>query len=364
MSTTIPAFDFIARPAPLPKVSTCVLFGPELFLKRLALAELRQRLLASEKQSDDVPVHSYDGLEATWRDVADELSTMSLFGGGGRRIVVVDDADKFVSTYRDKLEAYVAKPHKSSVLVLVVDSWASNTKLYKLVEATGLQIECRPPMRGKKDIDEGRVAEWMIERSAKAHDAILSRDAARLLLDLVGPEFGLLDQELAKLAVLVDRGGKITAPLVQEHAGAWRAKTTWDLVDAMLDGNTAEAFKQLDQLLQAGEEPIGVMAGVTWSLRRFSAATRIFENAERRGETMTLRAALSAAGVSSYGDALHKAERQLLQIGRLRAAKLYHWLLEIDLAQKSTHSGPARSRWQIEQLMLRLSRQMGPRRAS
>ena len=364
MSTKIPVFDFLARAAPLPKVSTCVLFGPELFLKRLALAELRHRLLESEKQSDDVPVHTYDGSEATWRDVADELSTMSLFGGGGRRIVIVDDADKFVSTYRDKLEAYVAKSHKSSILVLVVDTWASTMRLYKQVDMTGFHIECRPPLRGKKDVDEGRVVEWLIERAAKAHDAALPRDAGRLLLELVGPEFGLLDQELAKLAVLVGRGGKITPPLVQEHAGAWRAKTTWDLVDAALDGNAAEALKQLDQLLQAGQEPIGVMAGMTWSLRRFCAATQIFENAERRGERMSLRTALAEGGVSNYAMVMDKAERHLQQIGRQRAAKLYQWLLEIDLAQKSTHSGPARSRWQIEQLIIRLSRQLGPRRAT
>ena len=43
------------------------------------------------------------------RDVLDELSTMALFGGG-RRMVIVEDADDFVSRYRASLEDYAARP--------------------------------------------------------------------------------------------------------------------------------------------------------------------------------------------------------------------------------------------------------------
>jgi len=369
MSTTRHVFDFLGDSGKLPNVSTCVLFGPELFLKRLALTELRHRLLASERQSDDVPVSTYDGDEAVWRDVADELSTLSLFGGGGRRVVIVDDADKFVTRYRDKLEDFAAKSHKSSVLVLVVDTWAATTKLYKEVDKTGFQIECRPPMVGKKgskdkEPDESRICEWLIGRTATTHDAILNRDAARILLDLVGPEFGLLDQELAKLSVSVGRGGKITPQVVRDLAGGWRTKTTWDLIDAAVSGNTAEALHELDQLLQAGQEPIALMGAVGWSLRRFNAATRIYEQAERQGNGMSVSAALAEGGISRYAPIMEKAERQLKQIGRQRAARFYRWLLDIDLALKGSHSSAPRARWQLEQLIVRLSRQMDPRRAT
>jgi len=367
MSTTRPVFEFLADSGKLPSVSTCVLFGPEQFLRRLALTKLRRALLSSEGQTDDDPVHTYDGETAVWREVADELSTLSLFGGGGRRVVIVDDADAFVTRYRDKLEDYAAKPHKSSVLVLVVDTWVSTTKLYKLVDKTGLQIECRPPMttiRGTKTIDEGRVGAWLVGHTKIVHDAVLDRDAARLLIELVGAEFGILDQELAKLAVYVGRGGKITPSIVRELAGGWRTKTTWDLLDAAADGNAAEALRELDQLLQAGQEPIGLMGAIGWALRRFNAAARLIEEAERQGAQVQLPNALAEAGVSRWSEIMDKAERQLKQIGRQRSSRLYRWLLDIDLALKSSHSSGPRARWQLEQLFVRLSRQLGPRRAT
>jgi DNA polymerase-3 subunit delta len=367
MGATRNVFDFLADTAKPPSVSTCVLFGPELFLKRLALDELRRRLLTSEGQAADVPVTTYDGETANWRDVAGELSTLSLFGGGGRRVVVVDDADPFVTRYREMLEKYAAKTHKSSVLVLVADSWGANTNLYKLVDTSGLQVDCRPPVlpkKGSKTIDEGRVVEWLVGRTQAAHEANLERDAARLLLDLVGLEFGILDQELAKLSVFAGRDGRITLKMVRELAGGWRAKTTWDLVDAAAGGNAAEALAELDQLLQAGQEPIGLMGAIGWALRRFNAATRVVEQAERQGVRMSLPDALAAAGVSRWPEIMDKAERQLKQIGRRRAGSLYRWLLEIDLALKASHSSAPRARWQMERLIVRLSRQLGPQRAT
>ncbi|MEM7019243.1 MAG: hypothetical protein AAF512_18125, partial [Pseudomonadota bacterium] len=48
----------------------------------------------------------FDSDSASWADVNDELSTRSLFGGDGPRIVIVDDADKFVKENRDKLEGF------------------------------------------------------------------------------------------------------------------------------------------------------------------------------------------------------------------------------------------------------------------
>ena len=51
---------------------------------------------------------TFDGGKIEWRDVYDELSTQSLFGGGGPRLVMVDPADDFITRNRDRLEDYLA----------------------------------------------------------------------------------------------------------------------------------------------------------------------------------------------------------------------------------------------------------------
>ena len=49
----------------------------------------------------------FDGRETLLRDVTDALATRALFGGG-RHLVIVDEADEFVSDNRPALEDYVA----------------------------------------------------------------------------------------------------------------------------------------------------------------------------------------------------------------------------------------------------------------
>ena len=46
---------------------------------------------------------TFAGKEAQLREVLDALATVSLFGGG-RRLVIVEDADPFVTQYRAELE--------------------------------------------------------------------------------------------------------------------------------------------------------------------------------------------------------------------------------------------------------------------
>jgi DNA polymerase-3 subunit delta len=168
----------------------------------------------------------------------------------------------------------------------------------------------------------------------------------------------VLDQDLAKLALFVKSGQKVTAELVQQIVGGWRTKTTWDLVDAAAAGDAGEALVQLDRLLQSGEHPLALVGSISWSLRRYAAATRIFQQAERRGERIGLKEALTQAGVRDWPfGALAKTEDRLKQLGRQRAGKLYRWLLELDLSLKGTHSQDDRARWALEQLILRMAKQ-------
>jgi DNA polymerase III subunit delta len=357
MSNTIHAFDFLAKP-PETVPPVVVLFGTESFLIRLVLRSLRHTVVGD----DDAPFTTLEGAATEWRDVIDELSTMSLFGGD-RRLVIVEAAGPFVTKERSRLESYVEKPRSSGVLILDVDSWASNTRLYKAVDKTGLQVDCRAPEKAagkRKVLDEARLCKWLIGWTKKEHNAKLETIAAEQLLEIIGPEFGLLDQELAKLALFAGQGGKIDVQMVRDVVGGWRTQTIWELLDAAADGDAGEALKQLDRLLQAGEHPVALFGQISWSLRRFAAATRIYQEAERMKRRIQLRDALIQAGIPHWNKkGLQRAESQLKQLGRGRAGSIYKWLLETDLALKGSHSSPHRARFALEQLFLRMAKGLG-----
>jgi DNA polymerase-3 subunit delta len=359
MSHTHHAFDYLASPANYRPAGLCAVFGDEPFLKQRVLTALRQEMAAGDV---DAPhsTHECDERMPDWRDVADELSTASLFGGGGPRLVILERADAFVSANRQRLEDYAARPKASGVLVLEVQEWAANTRLYKALDQSGLQIDCRPPQRGGKSkaIDEGAIVKWIGQWGKSQHNVLLTNDAAQHLLELTGPTFGLLDQDLAKLALLIPPGAKATPDQVQDIIGGWRTRQIWDLVNAAAAGESAEALLQLDRHLQSGEHPLALVGSLSWSLRRYAAATRIFQQAERAGRKLPLREALMQAGVKDWpAGELAGAESRLKHLGRQRAGLLYRWLLELDLSLKGSHSAEDRARWAIEQLILKMARQ-------
>jgi DNA polymerase-3 subunit delta len=358
------AFDYLAAPKDHAPAAFSVVFGDKAFLKSLALRAIRESVLGDDP---DAPFVTFQGNEATWRDVMDEVATVALFGGGAKRLVVVENADPFVTRHRQALEDYAARPKSSGVLVLEVSTWPANTRLYKFVEQHGMQIECRVPEKTvgrNKVVDSGRLRKWLSDWAKKQHQVKLTAEAADMLLDLVGPEFGLLDQDLAKLALFAGPGGSVTPEMVRDVVGGWKTKTAWELMDAAADGDAAEALRQLDHLLQSGEHPVALLAQFSWSLRRYAAATRIYEQAEREGRKMPLAESLLEAGFRKWPqDALSRAESQLRQLGRQRALALYPWLLETDLALKGTHSQEDRARLALEKLFVRLAKPLGPRKA-
>ncbi len=341
MAGALHAFDYLNAPAKHEAASVCVAFGDESFLRRLVVEAIAAQVLG-----DDDAVFAlarFDSGSAEFRSVFDELSTMAMFGGG-RRLVVVDDADEFVSKFRPQLEDYLAKPRATGVLLLCPKTWASNTRLYKAVDQSGLQVECKSP-------SEAKIVKFLVDRAKKVHGGTLPAAAAEVLVEMVGPELGLLDQQVATLVLMAGKGEPITEDLVQQHVGSWRAKTAWEMLDAAANGDARAALDQLERLLSAGEHPISILAQISSTLRRFAAATRFIQLAEKGGRRPNLREALEQAGFKSF--TLGKAEQQLKKIGRKRAAALYQVLLDADLALKGQSSAAAKARMVLERLLAR-----------
>jgi len=341
MSTPLSAIDYLAKPTAYPCPPVSVLFGDEPFLHRQVLVHLRREVLGQE--DGEFSFSAFEGGRAVLADVGEELSTVAMFGPA-RRLVLVEEADDFVTRYRAELEDYVAAPSRCGVLVLQVKSWPANTRLAKAVAATGLAIACAAPTGAK-------LAGWVGDWARRAHQVELDRAAAEQLVELVGPEMGLLDQELAKLAAAAGTGGKVTLETIAQMVGTWRAKTTWEMLDAALDGHPREALAQLDRLLLAGENPIALLGQIAASLRRFAAATRLVLQAEAAGRRPALAPALEQAGVKRF--VLGKAEQQLRRLGRRRGSQMYRWLLETDLALKGDSRLPPRLL--LENLLVRLA---------
>ena len=113
-----------------------------------------------------------------------------------------------------------------------------------------------------------------------------------------------------------------------------------------MNGRVAEALAILARLFEQGEDPMQLLGAFSWQLRRLAQVSRHV----RHGRS--LAAALEEAGVPPF--ARSGVERQLRHLGRRRLDRLYDWLLETDLAMKS--SGALAPRLLLERLVVRLAR--------
>lgn len=360
MKGTVHIFDFLQSPVSaddLPR-GVCPIFGTDRFLKKLAIAQLTQSFA---DRSDDFAPSTYDGNQATWPDIKDELFTRSLFGGDGPKFVIVDDAEPFIKSNRERLED-LAKEDVAGLLVIVIDSWPSNTRLFKAAAKHGLQIKCNPPLKGKSKsiIDQKLVQQWLIQRAKADYQYTLPANGAQTIIDLTDCNFGRMDQELQKIALYVDSKGKVTNDVIKQAVGGWRAETMWEALDAAVDGDAGKALALLDRLLRGGEYPLALFGQMAWSLRRYGQATEIVFQQMRAGKKPRIGDAVREAGFNAWGGELDAAETRLKKMGSARAGKILDWLLEADMALKRSHSHQDRGRLVLETLLVRMADELTP----
>jgi len=321
----IPVHDYLWNSSKFPAKPVCVVYGDDAFLRSNAVRHIRDQVLAAEDAEFALSRFDGDDSKLEFKDVLRELRTTAMFGGG-QRVVRVDEADSFVSKYRAELENYAATPSDQAVLILQLKSFPATTKLYKQLVASGLIIEA-------KTHSEKEMPGWVVQWSKSHHKVPCDKVAAEMIVQRIGLEHGLLDQELAKLALMVSNPKKgITPELVEQAVGSWRSRTAFEMLDLALAGKTTAAVRQLDALILAGENAVGILAQIAATLRKLATATEIILDAERQNRKVSVRSALEKAGVKGF--VLGKTEEQLRQLGRHRGAKLPNWLLQLDLDLK------------------------------
>ncbi len=329
------AFEFLRSPGKVGAKPLYAVSGDDAYLRDESLKAIARQALGAE--ADDLSVSRFPGETASLPDVLDELRTLPFLARC--RVVIVDGADPFVTSHRKELEVYAEKPSSSGVLVLSVKSWPGNTKLAKLVEKVGLSIDCKAP-------DERELPGWLVQLAKSQSKAKLEDDAARLLVELVGPEVGLLASEVEKLAVYVGETAVIRREDVARMVGAGRVETIWRTVDAATTGQAGEALVDLDHLLGSGDHPIKIIAGMTFSLQKVHHAGQL------RRARIELKDACQRAGI--YPGAAEKTGRQHSHLGPSRVDRLPGLLLQADLDLKGDSTLPPRVI--LERLLVQLAR--------
>jgi DNA polymerase-3 subunit delta len=252
--------------APKSAPPVCAVVGADPFLRNEALARL---ISALRGEMDELGPSRCDGSQASAADVLDEVRTPSLLGD--RRVVIVEDADDFISANRTALEKYCASPADSGCLILLCDSLPRNTKLYGILAARDAIVTC-------EKLSGQAFGRWIAQRAEKEYGKRIAAQAVQRLRRLLGDSPGWIDAELAKLSAYVGERKEIAAADVEELTDYRREEIVFAVIEMMLQGETAAALAHWEQVLATDRAAPGrAIGGLAFKMRQLVDAKRELE---------------------------------------------------------------------------------------
>jgi DNA polymerase-3 subunit delta len=249
-----------------------VIFGEEDHQRHTALHRTLDALLPPEVDRA-LAFSEYDATQdeehggPTLARVFEDLTTLPFLAE--RRVVLIRSADSFITSHRAKLEHYAEKPAATGNLILECRSFPKTTKLYKAVAAAdGELIECKKLT--------GRALSDFLHDEARARGKRLDRAAAARLLELTGPDAGLLASEVEKLALYTADRSEITPADVADLVGQSREEKIFAVLDDAAAGELKPALRGWHHVLRT--DPAAVyraVGGMAYVIRRWLNAHQL-----------------------------------------------------------------------------------------
>jgi DNA polymerase-3 subunit delta len=143
--------------------------------------------------------------------------------------------------------------------------------------------------------------------------------AARILVEFVGPDLARLESEVEKLCLYVGQANEISPQDVEATSVASAGPGEWDLMNAIRDGRTAEALDLLERTLTRRGLEFKLMGGLIWQYR----------------QQLSGKPAPSFGGGDRFSRPTTSAPAASKRLPRLSPRQALRLLLQTDLALKS-----------------------------
>ena len=293
------------------------LTGEDLYHLDLAQTELLDHLAPDRKDAFTLSVYS-DG-KVSVAEVVSAATSIGMFSR--RRVVLVRDAT-ILDGPADALEAFLASPPTEAWLLVRAPRLDRKRKLHQAL-AAGTMLEFAPP--GSPNETQAFLRE--IVAMAKRRGQQIDSPAAAALAESCRGDLLRVERELDRLRDWA--GGdshRWSRRDLEAHLGAAAAVTGWEIGDALVRGDRADALSAVRRVLEGGSEPIPVVGGLAWRTRVFLAAQA------RVAERDPLESVVRGAGAWGWADALRDGLRRWSLEDALRIPAR---LLEADRQLKS-----------------------------
>jgi len=324
-----------ARAAKAEKHVACVyvICGKDPFLVAQECETLLDRLLPPEQRP--LALYQPPAEEAAIADVLDELRTLPFLAE--RRVVLIKDADAFISANRPQLENYFENPSPCGVLLMTVSTWAKNTRLAKKLPDIGQLVDVA-------EIKAWQLPQFAARLAESKHGRKLASATAQLLVELTGDDPGRIASEIDKLAMYVGDRKTITAEDVHKLIGHNRMFGAFAVIDAVTAGDLSAALQRLRNMFATDKSAEYTVVGAfAYHLRKMFSAKVLLDRGVSPRE--------AAGQLRIFGD----TDRFFRQLSRMSLEQIGAVICRLARIDYLTKTGGAECSVAIEQLVVELA---------
>lgn len=241
-----------------------LIHGTETFVIDDAVKKLSAAALNEEDM--DYNLVAFDLEETDIQTALAEAETGPFLGD--KKVVICKKAI-FLSTEKGskiehdlkKLEAYIKNPAPYTVLILVADY----EKLDKRKKITK-QLLKEAALLEAKEADARSASEFLRKRAGELNVSISPNGSGRLM-QMVGNNLTMLDNELNKMAMFVGKGKTIDEQVVDELVSQTLEQSVFVLVEHVVKKKHKQSYSLLQSMFKQNEEPIKILALITRQIR-------------------------------------------------------------------------------------------------
>lgn len=219
-----------------------------------------------------------DAKTLTLRALLDEVSVAPFLAE--KRLVILFGIPKF-----SKEDCKILKEniHPSTIL-LCIEQKGSGRSAGKKAFSEIAELKAFSVLKGRK------VTEWMTV-FAKQHGAVLTPNAAKMLIDAMGEDQMLLATEIQKLATAQNeiREQDVQRLIVPSSEGV-----VWSMTSYLCNGKSKEALFFVKKFLERGGDPFSLWTVLLYMLKNVVLVTTAVHSGARSAEEVAVKTGLTA----------------------------------------------------------------------
>lgn len=238
-------------------VRAILVYGPDAGLVDERVEALARTVVPDPADPFRIARIAGSALAADPARLGDEAAAIAF--GGGRRVVLIEDADDPV---QNALKGFLAAPMGDALILLKAGDLGRRSGLRSLCEEAdnAAALPCY--------LDDGEALAAVIRETLGRAGIAADPDAFAFLTDHLGGDRRATRAELEKLALYVGRPGRLKLEEAMASIGDGAVLTLDDLALAAADGDQAQAQRALDKVLGEGTHPVALLRALARHFKR------------------------------------------------------------------------------------------------